>query len=39
MRAAGPAASSLIGKRLPYLFGTVECPACGYRFSLIDELE
>jgi hypothetical protein len=39
VRVAGPAASSLIGERLSYLFGTAICPACGSRFSLIDELE
>jgi len=38
MRVAGPAALSLIGERLSYLFGTAVCPACGVRFSLIDEL-
>jgi hypothetical protein len=36
---AGPAALSLLGERLSYLFGTAVCPACGTRFSLIDELE
>jgi hypothetical protein len=39
LRVAGPAALSLIGGRLSYLFGTADCPACGRRFSLIDELE
>jgi hypothetical protein len=39
MRFAGPAALSLIGERLSYLFGTAVCPACGVSFSLIGELE
>jgi hypothetical protein len=38
MQVAGPAALSVIGTRLSYLFGTGVCPACGCVFSLIDEL-
>jgi hypothetical protein len=38
MQVAGPAAFSVIGARLSYLFGSGVCPACGCVFSLIDEL-
>jgi hypothetical protein len=38
LQVSGPAAWSIIGRRLPYLFGSATCPACGSVFSLIDEL-